>query len=193
METSCNLPKHHPPSPATDALKFFDEEVQQCFALCTAIEIWWSRSLLNLTSCCSCLHCMHLYHPSAFAALTVSIFSRQLWLLTPRSHFPMPSQLILLWPSPSPAQKVLSGMIEDQLFANLMDSSSHANRAHFLLVAAPLGYQWSLELIWACTSSPSPMSTIKWWLGLDTSGRSTSTCPFCPDTTLDPLGHHAVT
>ena len=32
---------------------------------------------------------------------------------------------------------------------------------------------------------------IKWWLGLDTSGQSM--CPFCPDTTLDPLGHHAVT
>ena len=32
---------------------------------------------------------------------------------------------------------------------------------------------------------------IKWWLGLDTSGRST--CPFCPNTALDPLGHHAVT
>ena len=32
---------------------------------------------------------------------------------------------------------------------------------------------------------------IRWWLGLDTSGRSM--CPFCPDTALDPLGHHAVT
>ena len=32
---------------------------------------------------------------------------------------------------------------------------------------------------------------IKWWLGLDTSGRSM--CPFCSDTVLDPLGHHAVT
>eukprot|EP00731_Ephydatia_muelleri_P005528 Em0002g1704a len=32
---------------------------------------------------------------------------------------------------------------------------------------------------------------IRWWLGLDTSARSM--CPFCPDTALDPLGHHAVT
>ena len=30
---------------------------------------------------------------------------------------------------------------------------------------------------------------IRWWLGLDTSGRSM--CPFCPDTALDPLGHYA--
>ena len=33
--------------------------------------------------------------------------------------------------------------------------------------------------------------SLKWWLGLDTSGRFM--CPFCPDTALDPLGHHAVT
>ena len=32
----------------------------------------------------------------------------------------------------SPTQKVLSGMIEDQLFANLMESSSHVNRARLL-------------------------------------------------------------
>ena len=39
-------------------------------------------------------------------------------------------------------------------------------------------------------SNENPMG-IKWWLGLDTSGRSM--CPFCPNTALDPLGHHAVT
>ena len=32
---------------------------------------------------------------------------------------------------------------------------------------------------------------IRWWLELDTSDRST--CPYCPDTALDPLGHHAMT
>ena len=32
---------------------------------------------------------------------------------------------------------------------------------------------------------------IRWWLWLDTSGWSM--CPFCPDTSLDPLGHHDVT
>ena len=32
---------------------------------------------------------------------------------------------------------------------------------------------------------------IKWWLGLDTSGGSL--CSLCPDTVLDPLGHHAST
>ena len=32
---------------------------------------------------------------------------------------------------------------------------------------------------------------IKWWLGLDTSGGTL--CSLCPDTVLDPLGHHAST
>ena len=58
-----------PPSLASDTLRSFDEEVQQCSALCTAInipngawcqapEIWWSRPSLCLTSCCCCLHCI---------------------------------------------------------------------------------------------------------------------------------------
>ena len=86
-------------------------------------------------------------------------------------------------------------MIEDQLFSTLLESSSHANRAHLLSVAAPYSSSW-LSVV------PSPglglhlesneyQMAIKWWLGLDTSGRSM--CPFCPDTALDPLGHHAVT
>ena len=32
---------------------------------------------------------------------------------------------------------------------------------------------------------------LKWWLGLDTS--CGSSCAFCPDSILDPLGHHAST
>ena len=56
------------------------------------------------------------------------------------------------------------------------------------LLLLPLGYWWSLPLVWACTWS---QMAIRWWLGLDTSGWSM--CPFCPDIALDPLGHHAVT
>ena len=86
-------------------------------------------------------------------------------------------------------------MIENQLFSTLLESSSHANRACLLSVAAPHSSSW-LSVV------PSPglglhlesneyQMAIKWWLGLDTSGQSM--CPFCPDTALDPLGHHAVT
>eukprot|EP00731_Ephydatia_muelleri_P002291 Em0001g2291a len=33
-------------------------------------------------------------------------------------------------------------------------------------------------------------AAVKWWLGMNSSVGSV--CPFCPDITLDPLGHHAV-
>ena len=86
-------------------------------------------------------------------------------------------------------------MIEDQLFSTLLESFSHSNRARLLSVAALHSSSW-LSVV------PSPglglhlesneyQMAIKWWLGLDTSGQSM--CPFCPDTALDPLGHHAVT
>ena len=92
-------------------------------------------------------------------------------------------------------QKVLSRLIQTQHFHILLESSSPANRAHLLSVAAPHASSW-LSVV------PSPglglhlesnefQMAIRWWLGLDTSGRSV--CPFCPDTALDPLGHHAVT
>ena len=45
--------------------------------------------------------------------------------------------------------------------------------------------------LWACNSSP--MSTIKWWLGL--SGHFADPCVHSAwiNTTLDPLDHHTVT
>eukprot|EP00731_Ephydatia_muelleri_P000108 Em0001g108a len=97
--------------------------------------------------------------------------------------------------SPTPTQKVLSGMIENQLFSTLLESSSHTNRARLLSAAAPHSSSWlsvvpSTGLGLHLESNEYQMA-LKWWLGLDTSGRSM--CLFCPDTALDPLGHHAVT
>ena len=42
----------------------------------------------------------------------------------------------------SPTQKVLSGMIEDHLFAHLMEPSSHADRAHLLSMVASHSSSW---------------------------------------------------
>ena len=75
-------------------------------------------------------------------------------------------------------QKVLSGMIQAQHFHSLLESSSPANRARLLLVAAPHASSW-LSLV------PSPglslhlesneyQMAIRWWLGLNTSGRSSA-------------------
>ena len=40
--------------------------------------------------------------------------------------------VIFVLASPTSIQKVLSGMIEDQLFSTFLESSSHANRARLL-------------------------------------------------------------
>ena len=98
------------------------------------------------------------------------------------------------------SRKLLSGLVDVaavnlQVAVTLLHMGGHANRAHLLSVAAPHSFSW-LSVV------PSPglgshlesneyQMAIKWWLGLDTSGRSM--CPYCPDTALDPLGHHAVT
>eukprot|EP00731_Ephydatia_muelleri_P029188 Em0020g832a len=96
--------------------------------------------------------------------------------------------------SPIP-QKVLSGMIQAQQFHILLESSSPANRACLLSVAAPHASSWLSVVrspgLGLNLESNEYQMAIKWWLGLDTSGRSM--CPFCPATALDPLGHYAVT
>ncbi|KAL5484071.1 hypothetical protein EMCRGX_G020510 [Ephydatia muelleri] len=91
-----------------------------------------------------------------------------------------------------PQQKALSLKLDTHMFQTLVSSASPANKARMLSVSAPHASSWvsaipsGLQL-----ESNEFQMAIRWWLGLDTSGRSM--CPFCPDTALDPLGHHAVT
>ena len=123
--------------------------------------------------------------------LITSTYSRQSQCLTPRFPSPKPRSAL---DSPIP-QKDLSGMIQAQHFHILLESSSPANRARLLSVASPqassrLSVVPSSGLGLHLESNEFQMA-IRWWLGLDTSGRSM--CPFCPDTALDPSGHHMVT
>ena len=196
-----------PPSLASDALRSFDEEVQWCFALCTVIEVpngAWCQAQLGLKFGGLGLRSVSLHAAAAFIASLASsgygsadYIHLQQAVVAFNSQVSVPNAISVLsvLASPTPTQKVLSGMIENQLFSTLLESSSHANRACLLSVAAPHSSSW-LSVV------PSPglglhlesneyQMAIKWWLGLDTSGRSM--CPFCPDTALDPLGHHAVT
>ncbi|KAL5515365.1 hypothetical protein EMCRGX_G000523 [Ephydatia muelleri] len=124
-----------PPSLASDGLRSFDEEVKQCFVMCSAINVTndaWSQAQLGL-------------------------------------KFGVNSALESLI-----HQKVLSGLIQAQHFHSLLESSSPANRARLLSVAAPHASSW-LSVV------PSPglglhlesnefQMTIRWWLGFDTSG-----------------------
>ena len=193
-----------PPNLASDALRSFDEGVQQCFALCTAIEVpngAWHQVQLGLKFGGLGLRAVSLHAAAAafIASLSSSGFGSadyihlQQAVVAFNSQVSLPSAISVI--SVLASQKFLSGMIEDQLFSTLLESSSHANRARLLSAAAPRSSSWlsvvpSTGLGLHLESNEYQMA-IKWWLGLDTSGRSM--CPFCLDTALDPLGHHAVT
>eukprot|EP00731_Ephydatia_muelleri_P027063 Em0018g1163a len=94
-----------------------------------------------------------------------------------------------------PVQKTLSAKIDDFQFNQLFNSSSLADKACLLSISSPP----CIVVVVSCPSeglglhlNPDQFQmAIKWWLGLDTSGRSL--CSLCPDTMLDSLGHHAST
>ena len=73
--------------------------------------------------------------------------------------------------------------------------SSVANKAHILSESAPHSASWLSVVPSAALGlhlEPNEfLVALKWWLGHDLS--SGLLCPLCPDTALDPVGHHAVT
>ena len=195
-----------PPSLAIDALRYFDEEVKQCFVMCSAINVTndaWSQAQLGLKFGGLGLRSLSHHAAAAFiASMSFSYFGK-----ADNIHLQQAVAMFNTQVSPFNAitvssalespihQKVLSGLIQTQHFHIVLKSSSPANRACLLSVAAPHASSW-LSVV------PSPglglhlesnefQMAIRWWLGLDTSGRFM--CPFCLDTALDPLGHHAVT
>eukprot|EP00731_Ephydatia_muelleri_P004695 Em0002g871a len=94
-----------------------------------------------------------------------------------------------------PIQKALSAKIDDFQFNQLFNSSSLADRARLLSISSPHASSWlsvvPSEGLGLHLNPDQFQEAIKWWLGLDTSGGSL--CSLCPDTVLDPLGHHAST
>ena len=75
-----------------------------------------------------------------------------------------------------------------------MPTSSPANKACLLSSSASHASSWlsvvpSVGLGLHLDSSEFHKA-VKWWLGMNSTARSS--CPFCPDIALDPLGHHAV-
>ena len=95
----------------------------------------------------------------------------------------------------SVSQKYLSGKLDDRVFNILLNSSSVADKARLLSVSSPHAASWlsvvPSENLGLHLDPPVFPVAIKWWLGLDTS--EGSQCALCPGSTLDHLGHHAVT
>ena len=92
-------------------------------------------------------------------------------------------------------QRTLSQKLDNCLFQTLLVSSSVANKARILSESAPHSASWLSVVPSAALGlhlEPNEfLVALKWWLGQDLSRGSL--CPLCPDTALDPLGHHAVT
>ena len=107
------------------------------------------------------------YDSRALTALMTSTYSRHLQCSTRRSPF-------LLWTFPFPSrscQECYKPNISTSCWS-IPPLQTELTSCQWHLHMLSLGYRWSLPLVWACTSR--------------------SMCPFCPDTVLDPLGHHAV-
>ena len=89
-------------------------------------------------------------------------------------------------------QKMLSSKLDDYQLQGIFNRSSVAD---LLSISAPHSSSW-LSVVpsegLGLHFEPNQYNVaLKWWLGLDTS--CDSSCAFCPDSILDPLGHHAST
>ena len=200
-----HLARATPPSLA-GSLKLFDEEVRKCFSSCFAIDTTdpsWLQAQLSTGFGGLGLRSLSHHSCAAFiASLAASGYSsaENLHLNHAINLFNnqvSPSEVITAEGVSSlrVTQRTLSKKLECHLFNSLLGDSSMADRARLLSVSAPHAASW-LSVI------PSPalglhlepnelQASIRWWLGLDTSGGSR--CPVCSEKALDPLGHHAIT
>ena len=125
----------------------------------------------------------------------VCISPQQLGSLTPLFHHLHDVVSVESLAQRPPIQKALSAKIDDFQFNQLFNSSSLADRARLLSISSPHASSWlsvvPSEGLGLHLNPDQFQVAIKWWLGLDTSGGSL--CSLCPDTVLDPLGHHAST
>eukprot|EP00731_Ephydatia_muelleri_P010164 Em0005g750a len=187
-----------------DYLKLFDEEVRLFFTSCIAVDVpdpnWQqaqlSQSFGGLGFRSLALHCSAAFIASLASSGFGSADNIHMLQAVTRFNTRVPPDesitaeevLVNL-----PTQRALSKKLDMHAFQSLLSSSSPVNKARILSVSAPHAGSWisvipstGLDLH---LNSAECQIALRWWLGLDTSGGSL--CPHCPDTALDPLGHHA--
>eukprot|EP00731_Ephydatia_muelleri_P006931 Em0003g1179a len=200
-----HLSRTTPPSLCSDSLKFCDDEVRSCLSSCLAVDIPnpnWTQAQLSPSMGGFGLCSLSGHSPAAFiSSLAASGFGNldnvHLQQAVTRFNSQVSPQdaitIEAILDSPPP-QSSLSKKVDGLAFQSLLSSSSQVNKARLLSVSAPFAGSW-------ISTIPSPVlnlhldsaecqMALRWWLGLNTAGGSC--CPFCPDTVLDPLGHHAV-
>ena len=200
-----HLSRTTPPSLCSDFLKFCDDEVRSCLSTCLAVDIPdpnWTEAQLSPSMGGFGLCSLSGHSPAAFiSSLAASGFGNldNVHLQQAVTRFnsqvspqdAITNEAILASPPP---QSSLSKKVDGLAFQSLLSSSSQVNKARLLSVSAPFAGSWistipSLGLNLHLDSAECQMA-LRWWLGQNTAGGSS--CPFCPDTVLDPLGHHAV-
>ena len=89
-------------------------------------------------------------------------------------------------------QHALSKELDVHLFQSMLMTSTLVNKSTLLSAYAPHTSSWLLVVpsVGLHLDPAEFQAAVKWWLGMNSSVGSV--CPFCPDITLDPLGHHAV-
>ena len=200
-----HLARTTPPSLSHDSLQFFDKEVRHCFSSCLAVDIpdvHWQQAQLSLSfgglgfrslshHCCAAFISSLAFSGigSASNRHLVSAISRFNTLVSPSDAITIEAIL-----SSPPSQHALSKKLDSHLFHSILMTSSPANKACLLSSSAAHASSWlsvvpSVGLGLHLDSSEF-RTAVKWWLGMNSTARSS--CPFCPDIALDPLGHHAV-
>ena len=201
-----HLARATPPSLAMTSLQLFDEDVRRSFSLCTAIDttdVAWQQAQLSLSRGGLGMRSLSLHSPAAFiASLCSSGYG------SPSNHH-LSDAIQTFNESVSPSdtiqsdglvsssvhQNQLSSKIDIHQFNNILIVSSVADKARLLSVSSPHAASW-LTVVpsegLGLHLEPSVFQVaVKWWLGLDTSNGSL--CALCPNSALDPLGHHATT
>ena len=200
-----HLARTTPPSISADSLQSSDEEVRICFSSCLAVDIpdvHWQQARLSLSFGGLGFHSLSHHGCAAFiSSLSCSGIGRasNRHLVSAISRFNTlvsTSDVITLEATLSspPSQHALSRKLDSHLFHSIMMTSSPANKARLLSSSAAHASSWlsvvpSVGLGLHLDSSEFH-TAVKWWLGMNSTARAS--CPFCPDTALDPLGHHAV-
>ncbi|KAL5505428.1 hypothetical protein EMCRGX_G006859 [Ephydatia muelleri] len=201
-----HLARATPPSLSVKALELFNQDVRSCLSQSTLVDLTdvsWNQAQLSLSRGGLSMRSLMLHAPAAYIA-SVCSSGYGLQSLTHLTHAVemfnvcvAPADKISLdsLASSNINQKMLSSKLDDYQLQGIFNRSSVADRARLLSISAPHSSSW-LSVVpsegLGLHFEPNQYNVaLKWWLGLDTS--CGSSCAFCPDSILDPLGHHAST
>ena len=148
-----HLTRVPPPSLASDALVSFDEDVRQCFVLCSAIDVSdtaWKQAQLSLRFGGLGLRSLSCHAAAAYiASLSLSGLGQSsnhhlqqaviAYNSKVASHHAITAESALAYLT---TQRELSSKIDEDQFKSLLGASCPADKARLLSVSAPHSSSW---------------------------------------------------